>query len=99
MKLSSVKSTVVKIFTVGLLAGAVVIAAPTKAQAQVGIGVRIGPAYAAYGRPAYRRPIVVAPAPVVGFGFGYHPGFYGRPYGWDRREAFYRHEDRRFYHR
>ena len=102
MKITNVKAMVAKIFTVGLLAGAVVIAAPAKAEAQFGIGVRIGPA--PYYGPVYRRPIVVAP-PVYGFGGYYGPGYarpYGwdaRPYGWDRHEGFYRHEDRRFYHR
>jgi hypothetical protein len=95
MKITNVKAMVAKMFTVGLLAAAVVVAAPAKAEAQVGIGVRIGPA--PYVGPVYRRPVIVEPAPVVGF---YGPAFYGpRRYGWDRREFFYRHEDRRFYHR
>ena len=88
----SFKAMVAKVFTVGLLAGAVSIAAPTKAQAQVSFGVRVGPARGYYG-PAYRRPVVVAPAPVYG---GYYaPGFYGPRYdhyAWDRR-----HFDRRFH--
>jgi hypothetical protein len=85
MKIANVKTKVAKFITVGLLAGAFAIAAPSKAQAQV--AVRIGPAPRFYG-PVYRRPIVVAP-PVVGF------GFYGRPYGWDHREVFF--HDRHFY--
>ena len=93
MKITNVKAMVAKMFTVGLLAAAVVMAAPAKAEAQVAVGVRIGPA--PYYGPVYRRPIVVAPAPVVGF---YGPAFYGPRYGWDRRE-FFRHDDRRFYHR
>jgi hypothetical protein len=93
MKITNVKAMVAKMFTVGLLAAAVVIAAPSKAEAQVGIGVRIGPARG----PVFRGPVVVAPRPVYGYGYGYGPHFYGRPYGWDHREGFYRHEDRRFY--
>ena len=88
MKITNVKAMVAKIFTVGLLAGAVVLAAPTTAQAQIGIGVRIGPA-----RP-FRGPVYIAPAPVVYGGFYGRP-FYGPHYGWDRREVFV--HDRRFY--
>ena len=70
MKITNVKAMVAKMFTVGLLAAAVVIAAPAKAEAQVGIGVRIGPA--PYFGPVYRRPVVVAPA------YGYYgPAYYG----------------------
>ena len=96
MKLTSVSAIVAKVFTVGLLAAAVVMAAPTKAEAQVAVGVRIG--HGPYFAPAYRRPYVVEPAPVVGF---YGPAFYGPRYGngWGRREEFFRHDDRRFYHR
>ena len=86
MKITNVKAMVAKVFSIGLLAGAVVMAAPAKAEAQVGIGVRIGPAY-----PVYHRPVYVAP-PVYGYyGPRYYGGFYGRPYGWDR------FHDRRFY--
>jgi|HubBroStandDraft_6_1064221.scaffolds.fasta_scaffold1481341_2 hypothetical protein len=100
MKITNVKAIVAKMFTVGLLAAAVVMAAPTKAEAQVAVGVRIG--HGPYFAPAYRRPIVVEPA--VGFygatyGPAYGPGFYGPRYGWDRRDPYFRHEDRRFYHR
>ena len=88
----SFKAMVAKVFTVGLLAGAVAIAAPTKAEAQVSFGVRVGPAVGYVG-PVYRRPVYVAPAPVYG---GYYaPGFYGPRYdhyAWDRR-----HFDRRFH--
>ena len=87
MKLTNVKAMVAKMFTVSLLAGAVVLAAPTKAQAQVRVGVVIAP-------PVRFGPVYAAPV------FG---GYYGRPvygprYGWDHRD-FYRHDDRRFYHR
>jgi hypothetical protein len=82
----SFKAMVAKVFTVGLLAGAVAIAVPTKAQAQVSFGVRVGPAVGYVG-PGYRRPIYVAPpAPVYGgfYGPAFHGRFYGRPY-WDHR--------------
>jgi len=90
---NSFKAMVAKVFTVGLLAGAVAIAAPTKAQAQVSFGVRVGPARGYYG-PVYRRPVYVAP-PVYG-GF-YGPGFYGPRfdrYAWDHRRF---DRDHRFY--
>jgi hypothetical protein len=51
MKLAKVKSMLVKGVTVGLLAGAVVLSAPAKANAQVVVGVRFGAPY--YGRPGY----------------------------------------------
>jgi hypothetical protein len=93
MKLTNVKAMVAKVFTVGLLAGAVALAAPAKAEAQVAVGVRIG-APPVYG-PVYHRPVYVAP-PAVGFYGGYygHP-YYGRPYGWDHRGPYF--HDRRFY--
>ena len=87
MKLTNVKAMIAKVFTIGLLAGAVVMAAPTKAEAQVGIGVRIGPAVP-YG---YRRPVYVAPAPYYGY---YGRPYYVRPY-WEHREFF--RDGRRFY--
>ena len=82
MKLTNVKAMVAKVFTVGLLAGAFAIAAPTKADAQVAFGVRVGPV-AVYHRP----PVYVGPAYPYGYGYGYgfRPGFYGRPYGFDHR--------------
>jgi len=51
MKLAKVKSMLVKGVMVGLLAGAVVMAAPAKANAAVVIGVGVGAPY--YGRPGY----------------------------------------------
>jgi hypothetical protein len=53
MKITNVKAMVAKGVTVGLLAGAFVLAAPAKADAQqFAVGVRVGyPAY--YGYPAY----------------------------------------------
>ena len=94
MKITNVKAMVAKVFTVGLLAAAVVMAAPTKAEAQVAVGVRIG--HGGYYAPVYRRPYVVEPAPVYGY---YGPAYYGPRYDydrrWDRREYF-RHDDRHF---
>ena len=50
MKLSNVKAVVAKMMTAGLLAGALVVAAPVKAEAQqFGVGVRVG-----YPRADYR---------------------------------------------
>jgi hypothetical protein len=47
MTITNVKATVAKVLTVGLLAGAFVMAAPAKADAEVfGIGIHVGaPAY------------------------------------------------------
>ncbi len=49
MKLTNVKAMVAKSLTVGLLAGAFVLAAPAKADAQIAIGVQFGaPVYDGY---------------------------------------------------
>jgi hypothetical protein len=85
MKITNVKAMVAKMFTVGLIAAAVAIAAPTKAEAQVSFGIHVGAA--PYYPPAYGRP--VAPVPVYGF---YGQSYYGHGYEFDRREAFERHE-------
>ena len=95
MKITNVRAMVAKVFTVGLLAAAVVMAAPTKAEAQVAVGVRIG--HGGYYAPAYRRPYVVEPAPVVGY-YGseyYGPAYYGQRYDYDRHEGWDRRYDRR----
>ncbi len=86
MKITNVKAMFAKVFTVGLLAGAFAIAAPTKADAQVAFGVRVGPV-AVYHRPPVYPPAYVGPAYGYGYGYGYgyRPGFYGRPYGFDHR--------------
>jgi hypothetical protein len=87
MKITNVKAMVAKMFTVGLLAGAVVIAAPNKAQAQVSFGVRVGPVYGF--RPAYVAPRYVAPSPIFyGPGFGYDRAAWFRHQEWERHEAF-----------
>jgi hypothetical protein len=55
MKLTNVKAMVAKVMTAGLLAGAVALAVPAKADAQpVVIGVRVGYPQYAYG-PGYLR--------------------------------------------
>jgi hypothetical protein len=51
MKLAKVKSMLAKGVTVGLLAVAVLMSAPAKANAQVVVGVGFGAPY--YGRPGY----------------------------------------------
>ena len=88
MKITSLKAILAKVATVGLLAGAVVLASPAKAEAQVRIGVRFGaPVYAGpvYARPYY-GPRYVYPAPVYGYpAYGY-PGY--RRYEWERHERF-----------
>lgn len=83
------KAIVAKVFTLGLLAAAVALASPSKANAQVSFGVRFGaPAYGPAYAPAYRRPVYVAPA------YGYYaPGAYDR-FAWERRQEFIRHEER-----
>ncbi len=89
MKTIGMKAMVAKLFTVGLLAGAFAIATPSKAQAQVSFGVRIGgPVYGAAYVPAYRRPVYVAPA----YGYGYYAPGYDR-FAFERRHDFYRHEE------
>jgi hypothetical protein len=49
MKITNVKAMVAKGVTVGLLAGAFVLAAPSKADAQVAVGVQIGYPHHGYG--------------------------------------------------
>jgi hypothetical protein len=92
MKITNVKAMVAKMFTVGLVAGAIVIAAPTKAQAQVSFGVRVG--NAPYYAPPYARPVPVAP--VYGYAGGYYAPEYrhdfDRDRDWDRRRDWERHE-------
>lgn len=55
MKLTNAKSMVKKGLTVGLLAGAVALAAPAKANAEVVIGVGVAP-YVGYHGPIYYGP-------------------------------------------
>jgi hypothetical protein len=86
----SVKGILTKVVVAGALAGAVLIAAPQKAEAQ---GFRIG---VQIGHPGYYAPV----APVVyGPAYGYREDFHAR----QRREEFLRHEawerHERFEHR
>lgn len=87
MKLTSIKAMVAKAMAVGLVAGALVLAAPQKAQAQVRIGVQFGyPPVYAYA-PGYAYP-------------SYPPDYYARRDYYERlrcererqREAWERHE-------
>ncbi len=82
MKVTNLKAMMAKAITAGALAGAVFMAAPTKAEAQVSFGVR-------FGRPVYvaPRPVYVVP-PVYGYGFGYDRFAYDRHLAWERHERF-----------
>lgn len=103
MTSTNVKAMVVKMFTAGFLVAAVVVAAPTRAEAQWSVGVRVGNA-PSYGQ-AYGRPVVVAPA------YGYYgQTYYGQPsygrgydedrdYDHERREMYLRHEREERYER
>ena len=53
MKLTNMKSMLKKGLTVGLLAGAVALAAPAKANAEVVVGVGVGAPYYGYRGPGY----------------------------------------------
>lgn len=56
MKLTNVKAMVAKAMTVGMLAGAFVLATPAKAQAQGwGVGVQVGYPPYGYSRDYYER--------------------------------------------
>lgn len=84
MKITDVKAMVAKMFTVGLVAAAIVVAAPTKAEAQVSFGVRVGPPVAYYGN-GYSNPQ---------YGYGNQQyGYYGRDYDRERHEAMERRRD------
>ena len=75
---TTLKAVFAKVATVALLAGAVVLASPQKAEAQVRVGVGIGFGGPVY-RPHYYAPPVVY-GPRYGYGYGYGPGFYGPGY-------------------
>ena len=78
MKLSNVKAMFGKVMAAGLVAGAVALLAPAKAEAQrIGVGVQFGaPVYQGYG------------------GYGYHGrDAYARQLQWERHEAWVRHEE------
>ena len=91
MKLTTnLKAILTKTAMVGLVAGAALMAAPQKANAQVAIGIHFG-----------HRPVYVAPAPYyvppVAYGPAYVApayGYYGYDRGYYHRDRFYR--DRRW---
>jgi hypothetical protein len=92
LNFSNAKALITKAAMVGLVAGAALLAAPTKANAQVAFGLRIGHArVGVYGPgPAYYNPgpVYYGPRPVyVAPAYGY--GYYGAPgyrRDWDRRD-------------
>jgi hypothetical protein len=98
LKLNTVKTLTTKAAMVAVLAGAAFLATPTKANAQVAFGVRVGHVGVGYVAPrryyvapyerVYAPPVYVAPAPVY--------GYYGPRVIYDRRHDWDRH-DRRFY--
>ena len=85
MKIPNVKAMVAKGLTIGMVAGALMLAGPAKAQAQAfGVGVQFGGPHFGYAGPGFVGP-------------GYGPAFYARR-GWEReefarRQAFLRHEE------
>jgi hypothetical protein len=77
-----------------VVAGAALMATPTKANAQVSFRIRVGRPYYAPApiyvapRPIYVPPVrVYAPGVYVAPGYGFPGGYY------DRRADFYRHHD------
>jgi hypothetical protein len=79
MKFANVKSMLVKGITVGLLAGAVALAAPAKANAEVVVGVGFGAPY--YGRAGYYERLRIEEARRHAEWVRlheYHPYAYGR---------------------
>src|SRR5436305_14683502 len=92
MKLTSVKSMVLKGLTVGVVAGAVALAAPVKAQAQQwAVGVQFGsPSYGSYA-PAdyYARQRYEELCRERAFAA---QQAYARQQAWARRQAWARHE-------
>src|ERR1700737_1737261 len=90
MKSTNVKAMVAKAMTIGLLAGAVVLAAPAKAQAQIAVGVQLG--YPQYGYPQrgyydHERQEAIAQ----------HEAWerqqaYLQHEAWERQQAYQRHE-------
>lgn len=92
-----ITKTLTKWITGAALAGALLFAAPKKADAQVSFGISVGHPYYGYGygyRPyysGYNRPYAYGyPAygyPAYGYGYHYAPrpyyhAYYGRPYGY-----------------
>jgi uncharacterized membrane protein len=77
-------ATLTKVATAGVLAAAVFMATPNKAQAQVRFGVRIG-------GPVVYGP-VYAPAPVIVRPYPVYRGYYGPAYGYGYRPYFREHD-------
>jgi hypothetical protein len=106
LKLNNVKELTTKAAMVAVLAGAAFLATPTKANAQVALGVRIGharvgvgvgyvaprPYYGAPYGPVYAPPVYAPPVYVApAAAYGYYgPGVVYDRRGWD-------HRDRRVY--
>jgi hypothetical protein len=84
MKLTHVKAMVAKGMTVGLLAGAFMLAAPAKAHAQgFAVGIQVGNPSYDYGRRDYYERIRYEQERRAAF---------LRQQEWERRQAFLRHE-------
>jgi hypothetical protein len=97
MNIANAKTLAAKFFTLGLMAGAVALASPAKAQAQVSVGIRLGQPW--HGGYVRRGPVYVAPAPAYGYYDAnvYGANYYGRGYGdGDRRFDNDRYERRDF---
>jgi cobalamin biosynthesis protein CbiD len=80
MKLINAKSMLKKGLTVGLLAGAVALAAPTKANAEVVVGVGIRAPY--YNRAGYYERLRIEEARRHEAWVRAHERFYGYRRGW-----------------
>ena len=83
MKLSNVKAMFGKVMAIGLVAGAVALVAPVKAEAQqFAVGVQYGPAYRYEGRhDFYERERIEREREAI-----------ARQEAWQRHEAWVRHE-------
>ena len=81
-----ITKTITKWMTGAALAGALLFAAPHKADAQVSFGIRVGRPYYGgyYGYRPYYGGYYARPYPVYG------PGYYAPPYGY--YSPYYRHE-------
>jgi hypothetical protein len=91
MKSTNVKSMVAKVMTVGLLAGAVVLAAPAKAQAQIAVGVQLGyPQYGYQQRGYYDHERQEAIARHEAWE---RQQAYLQHEAWERQQAYLRHEE------
>src|SRR5215470_19547975 len=96
MKLTSIKSMIAKGVTVGLLAGAVALAAPAKAEAQqFAVGVQFGSPSYGYVAPAdyYARQRYEAYCREQA---RLQHEAWLRHEAWERQQAYYRDHDRRY---